>query len=134
MEEDLDFSQNSEIETTESTTLYKIASDAMEDYIEVYLGLSKQSNGFSNIQNLDLTSRNSRVIVIHGLSLELDPETSTSEEIKREAERILAVNFDIESAITAGVYSDADRGYVLTNDDERENNVLDCLILIGYKR
>ncbi|MEH2048926.1 hypothetical protein [Nostoc sp.] len=104
MEEDLDFSQNSEIDATESTTLYKLASDAMEDYIEIYLGLSKQSNGFSNIQNLDLTSRNSRIVVIHGLSLELAPDTSTSEEVKREAERMLAVNFDTESAITAGVY------------------------------
>jgi hypothetical protein len=104
MEEDLNFSQNSEINATESTTFYKIASDAMKNYIEIYLGLSKQSNGFSNIQNINLTSRNSRLVVIHGLSLELDPDTSTSEEIKREAERILAVNFDTESAITAGVY------------------------------
>ncbi|MBN3928026.1 hypothetical protein [Nostoc sp. NMS4] len=104
MEEDLEFSQNSEIDATESTTLYKIASDAMKDYIEVYLSLSKQSNGFSNIQNLDLTSRNSRVVVIHGLSLQLNPDTSTSEEIKHEAERMLAVTFDTELAITAGVY------------------------------
>lgn len=104
MEEDLEFSKNSEIDATESTTFYKVASDAMEDYIEIYLGLSKQSNGFSNIQNLDLTSRPSRVVVIHGLSLELDPDTSTSEEIKREAERMLAVSLDTESAITAGVY------------------------------
>ncbi|MHC5822777.1 MAG: hypothetical protein ACYT04_44820, partial [Nostoc sp.] len=104
MEEDLEFSKNSEIDPTESTTFYKVASDAMEDYIKIYLGLSKHSNGFSNIQNLDLTSRHSRVVVIHGLSLELDPDTSTSEEIKREAERMLAVSLDTESAITAGVY------------------------------
>ncbi|NJL57919.1 hypothetical protein HC928_24420 [bacterium] len=104
MEEDLEFSENSEIVPVELTTLYKVATDAMEDYIEIYLALGKESDGFSNIQNLDLTSRNSRLVVIHGLSLELDPDTSTPEEIKREAERMLAITLDTESAITAGVY------------------------------
>lgn len=104
MEEGLEFSENSESSAVELTTLYKVAADAMEDYIEIYLALGKQSNGFSNIQNLDLTSRNSRLVVIHGLSLELDPDTSTPEEIKREAERMLAITLDTESAITAGVY------------------------------
>ncbi len=104
MEKNLEFSESKEADAMESTTFYKVASDAMKDYIEIYLSLSKQSDGFSNIQNLDLTVRNSRLVVIHGLSLELDPDTSTSEEIKREAERMLAVTLDTESAITAGVY------------------------------
>lgn len=104
MEENLEFPENSETAVVELTTLYKLAADAMEDYIEIYLALSKQSDGFSNIQNLDLTSRNSRLVIIHGLSIELDPDSSTPEEIKREAERILAVTLDTESAITAGVY------------------------------
>jgi hypothetical protein len=104
MEEDLEFSENSGVVPVELTTLYKVATDAMEDYIEIYLALGKESDGFSNIQNLDLTSRNSRLVVIYGLSLELDPDTSTPEEIKREAERMLAITLDTESAITAGVY------------------------------
>ncbi|MFQ4141435.1 hypothetical protein [Chlorogloeopsis sp. ULAP02] len=104
MEEDLELSENSELAVTESTTLYKVAFNAMESYIEIYLALSKSSDGFSNIQNLNLDSRESRLVVIHGLSLDLDPDTSTSEEIKHEVERMLAVTLDTESAITAGVY------------------------------
>lgn len=104
MEEDLDLSENSEAASAELTTFYQVAADAMKDYIEIYLALSKQSDGFSSINNLDLTSRNSRLVVINGLSLELDPDNSTPEEIKREAERMLAITLDTESAITAGVY------------------------------
>ncbi|WP_315790746.1 hypothetical protein [Fischerella sp. JS2] len=74
------------------------------EYIEVYLSLSKQSDGFANIQNLNLISRDSRLVVIYRLSLGLDPDTSTPEEIKREVERMLAVTLDTESAITGGVY------------------------------
>jgi hypothetical protein len=104
MEDDLEFSENSETEAVELTTLYRLAADAMKDYIEIYLALGKESDGFSNIQNLDLTSRNSRLVIINGFSMELDPDTSTSEEIQREAARMLAVTLDTESAITAGVY------------------------------
>lgn len=104
MEENLELSETSQPSTVESTTFYQVATDAMEEYIEIYLALSKQSDGFSNIQNLDLVSRKSRLVVIHGLSLELDSNTSTPEDIKREAERRLAITLDTESAITAGVY------------------------------
>ncbi|HEY9800223.1 MAG TPA: hypothetical protein V6D25_07680 [Leptolyngbyaceae cyanobacterium] len=104
MEENLEFSEASKSSTVESTTFYKVATDAMEEYIEIYLALSKQSDGFPNIQNLDLVSRKSRLVVINGLSLELNPNTSTPEDIKREAERRLAITLDTESAITAGVY------------------------------
>ncbi|PLZ93638.1 hypothetical protein CEN44_02700 [Fischerella muscicola CCMEE 5323] len=62
MEEDLEFSESSKTEITESNTLYKAAFAAMQEYIEVYLSLSKQSDGFSNIQNLDLISRDNRNI------------------------------------------------------------------------
>jgi hypothetical protein len=52
MEENLELSETSKSSTVESTTFYKVATDAMEEYIEIYLALSKQSDGFSNIQNI----------------------------------------------------------------------------------
>lgn len=40
MEENLELSETSQPSTVESTTFYQVATDAMEEYIEIYLALS----------------------------------------------------------------------------------------------
>jgi len=95
-----------------SETLSAVAFASMERFIAAYLALSKVTVGFTTLAKADLSKLENRLIVVHGLTLGLDAEKATPEEILREATRMSAVSFDTEPAITAGVYRDL-RAYAM---------------------
>jgi hypothetical protein len=95
-----------------SETLSAVAFASMERFIAAYLALSKVTVGFTTLAKADFSKLENRLIVVHGLTLGLEAEKATPEEILREATRMSAVGFDTESAITAGVYRDL-RAYAM---------------------
>ncbi len=89
-----------------SETLSAVALASMERFIAAYLALSKATAGFTALDKANLSKLENRLIVAHGLALDLEAETATPKEILDEAARTSAVGFDTEPAITAGVYRD----------------------------
>ncbi|WP_202895739.1 hypothetical protein [Iningainema tapete] len=102
MQEELD-ADNTSAEAS-SNTLYKIAREAMTEYVEVYLELSKQTSGFANILPEQIQTFEQKLIILSGLDSSLDPSKVTAQQVVQELLRMQAVPFDVESAITKGVY------------------------------
>jgi hypothetical protein len=89
-------------ETTE--TLYQIADAEIRLCIKAYLELAKATKGFADVRAEDLTDARTRVILLAGLSAQrLDYNANDTVE---EWRRRQAIPFDLEAAITAGVYRD----------------------------
>ena len=85
-------------------TLYALATRIMRGYINIYLELAKESNGINDIKPEFLNSGEKRMIVLAGKKSPLDPLSSTAEEVVEEWKRLRAIPFDIEEAMTKGVY------------------------------
>lgn len=84
-------------------TLYQIADAEIRRCIDVYLELAATSNGLTAIRPVHLADEYARVIVMTGFGL--NPRVATAEEICTEWQRRQALSFDLETAITAGVYA-----------------------------
>jgi hypothetical protein len=76
----------------------------MKDFIKVYLQLTRDTNGFTSIQSRHVTAEAQRMIVLGGINSPLDPSKATAKEVVQEWQRTRAVAFDVEAAITRGVY------------------------------
>ena len=85
-------------------TLYSLAKRVMQHYINVYLELARQSLGFSNLSEEQLLNSDHKVIVLGGLGSPLDPFQVNSAQVVAEWQRMQAVPFDPELAVTKGVY------------------------------
>ena len=84
-------------------TLYQIADDEIRRCIEVYLELAQVSNGLTAILPEHLSDERARVIVMAGFGIA--PRPATAEAVYAEWQRRQALPFDLETAITAGVYT-----------------------------
>ena len=84
-------------------TLYKIANDEIRRCIDVYLKLAEQSKGLSALLPEHLPENRGRIIVMAGLGVAV--RSATAEEVCTEWQRRQAISFDLETGITAGVYT-----------------------------
>ena len=84
-------------------TLYQIADAEIRRCIDVYLELATASNGLTAICPTHLADERAKVIVMMGFGL--TPRAATAEEVCTEWQRRQALPFDLETVITAGVYS-----------------------------
>jgi hypothetical protein len=99
-----EFSDNIPSEEINNDTLYFIAREAMKNYVQVYLELSKQTSGFANIQLEQIQNFEQKLIILSGIDSSLNPEESNASEVVQEFSRMQAIPFDVELAITKGVY------------------------------
>jgi hypothetical protein len=84
-------------------SLYKIADREIRSCIADYLELSDASNGLAELKKSHLNTTRKKVIVLAGLNVrKFDAD---AEEVVREWERRSAVPFELETAITTGVYT-----------------------------
>lgn len=88
----------------ENGSLYALATDAMKDCISIYLDLVEKTKNFNHMRTEYFQNSKARVIFIGGLSSPMSAEAATPESVLQEWERMRAVPFDVESAITRGVY------------------------------
>lgn len=86
-----------------SRTLYEIANDEICQCIAVYLTLAEQSRRLTVLRPEHLRDERGRVLVMAGLGVV--PRSATAEEVCAEWQRRQAVPFDLETGITAGVYT-----------------------------
>jgi len=89
--------------TSSAKTLYQIADAEIRRCIDVYLGLAQASKGLSVVVPQHLTDERARIIVLAGLGI--PSRAATPEEVHTEWQRRHALPFDLETALTAGVYS-----------------------------
>jgi len=83
-------------------TLYQIADAGIRGCIESYLKLTKSTNGLATVTPNDVQDERTRTILLAGLGA--SDFDVTPEEASEERKRRQAVPFDLEAAITFGVY------------------------------
>lgn len=84
-------------------SLYRLADQEIRRCIDAYLELAQASNGLTAILPEHLSDGRAKVIVMAGLGIALRP--AAPEEVHAEWKRRQALAFDLETAITAGVYT-----------------------------
>jgi hypothetical protein len=89
-------------ETTE--TLYQIADAEIRLCIATYLELAKATKGLADLRAQHLTDERARVILLAGLGVQ--KLNYSAADAVEEWRRRQAIPFDLEAAITAGVYRD----------------------------
>jgi hypothetical protein len=87
-----------------SGTLYALAMDAIKDCISIYLELADQTKNFNALSVEHLKTEKEMVVVLGGIGSSLDHRSTSRQDILKEWEQTRAVPFDVESAITKGVY------------------------------
>lgn len=85
-------------------TLYELAGEEMQRLIAIYLGLVERTNGLASVGPDDVRGLDERRIVLAGLGAGENAGDVTSEFVAEEVQRRAAVQFDVEVAITTGVY------------------------------
>ncbi len=85
-------------------SLYNVAKAEIERLTKVYLSLVEDTHNFSEVTTQSLSSREAITILLAGIGSLSDPVKTTEKEAVNEWERRIAVPFDIETSITAGVY------------------------------
>jgi hypothetical protein len=88
----------------EMETLYARADRVMRRYIKVYLEMAQMTKGFTNIEQIHLSDFEQRTIVLGGIGSPLDPASVSPERVAEECLRMQAVPFEVERAITKGIY------------------------------
>lgn len=88
----------------ETETLYALAGRVIRRYIKVYLEMARTTKGFTDVKQTDLLNFERRVIVLGGISSPLDPAGVSPDRVAEEWLRMQAVPFEVEQAITKGVY------------------------------
>ena len=84
-------------------TLYQLADREIRECIVVYLDLVERSHGLTALKSEHLADARARVIVLAGLGL--TAKEASPDEVCMEWQRRQALAFDIETGITAGVYT-----------------------------
>lgn len=87
-----------------TVTLYALADAAMRRYIEVYVELARVTKGFTDLEQVHLSGLEQRAVVLGGIGSPLDPADTFSDQVIEERLRMQAVPFEVERAITRGVY------------------------------
>ncbi len=85
-------------------TLYSIAMAEMKKYIEVYLELTRQTKGLTDINTSHVQGTEQKIVVLGGIGSPLDPFTSNAESVVQEWQRMRTIPFVVELAITKSVY------------------------------
>jgi len=83
-------------------TLYQLADAEIRSCIEVYLQLMRATKGLSDVKPEHLQEERARIILLAGLAIQ--QFQYTPEQAVEEWKRRQAVPFDLEAAITFGVY------------------------------
>ena len=105
MQDEFDLgTSRSEQKENSTSTLYALAGKAMKEYIDVYLSLSRTTSSFTNVEAKDSRDFVQKLIILAGINSPLDPDSVDSHEVVQEWQRMRAVPFDVESAVTKGVY------------------------------
>ncbi|MBN1260898.1 MAG: hypothetical protein JXB35_09485, partial [Anaerolineae bacterium] len=90
--------------TQELETLYALADRVMRRYIKVYLEVARATKGLTNVAPMHLSSFEQKVILLGGIGSPLDPASVSSDRVAEEWLRMQAVPFEVERAVTKGVY------------------------------
>ncbi|HLY30220.1 MAG TPA: hypothetical protein VKQ36_04280 [Ktedonobacterales bacterium] len=85
-------------------TLYNLARKAMKASIPIYLELARKSRAFSAVESGHVQTIEEKSLLLGGIGSSLDPTFVSPQEVVNEWERMRAVPFEIEPAITRGVY------------------------------
>jgi hypothetical protein len=86
-------------------SLYQLADREIRESIKTYLDLAKATSGLSKVTVADVESDRARLILLAGINAMPVDSSPTAEEAVEEWRRRQAVPFDLEAAITAGVYA-----------------------------
>lgn len=97
-------------------TLYAQAMGSIKGYVRRYLDLAKDTKTFTEVKVAHVQDMPARTIILGGIDSPLDAETVSAQEVASEWEHMQAVPFDVERAITKGVYRELRRrvGELLT--------------------
>lgn len=90
-----------------SDTLYQIADQEIRRCIEAYLRLAEASKGLTDLHIEHVADARTRLIVAAGFGL--GPSELTADQLHDEWTRRQALQFDVETGITAGVYANMRR-------------------------
>jgi len=90
--------------TKEIEPLYALADRVMRRYIKVYLEMARTTKGFTNVEQMNLPDFEQKAILLGGIGSPLDPASVSSERAAEEWLRMQAVPFEVERAVTKGVY------------------------------
>jgi hypothetical protein len=94
-----------DVNSDDSTnTLYAIAMSFMKYYIDFYLKLINKTKGFADLEVNNIESDEEKLIILAGINSNLEPKTTSRNDVVEEWKRRQAINFDIEESITKGVY------------------------------
>jgi hypothetical protein len=108
MQDDLGFPETEtegvERDSSGRETLYGLATSAMRYYIPIYLELTSKTKGFGDIKAEHVTTEDQRLIILSGINSPLNPHTTNGSQVVDEWQRFKAITFDIENAVTRGVY------------------------------
>ncbi len=85
-------------------TLYGVAQEEMQRLIDRYLALADASNGLSSVLPAHVKSVDERRMLLGGFGAPDDADTVSAEFVAEEVKRRTATPFDVETAITTGVY------------------------------
>ncbi|HDN25793.1 MAG TPA: hypothetical protein ENG03_01590 [Thioploca sp.] len=87
-------------------TIYQLAKEAMTVEIERYLNLLNLSNGLENVQEAHLLELDTAKLFAAGIGVEfLENDSDLAKKLIEERRRKSAVPFDVEQAVTMGVYN-----------------------------
>lgn len=89
---------------TGSDTLYAVAGAEMKRLIQAYLRLVADTGNLANVTSEGLEDADARSLLLAGIGSSCDPATTGPRAAAEEWQRRQAVPFDIETAITTGVY------------------------------
>ena len=86
------------------SSLYEIAREEMRRLIGLYLTLSKETVGFNQLSPTHFHNPDAKRIILAGFASPLASKDVPPEEAWNEWNRRKAIPFDVESAVTLGVY------------------------------
>jgi hypothetical protein len=86
------------------STLYDLAREEMQGLVDRYLKLAEASDGLVTVTAGAIETVHERRVLLAGFGAQDDPNAVSAEFVAEEVRRRSAVPFDIERAITTGVY------------------------------
>ncbi len=88
----------------QAETLYSLAGRVMRRYVRIYLELARKTQGLAHLEPAHLPDFEQRMIILGGIGSPLDPANLSPDQVVDEWLRMQAVPFEIELAVTKGVY------------------------------
>ncbi|HLO86807.1 MAG TPA: hypothetical protein VK203_17650 [Nostocaceae cyanobacterium] len=99
-----EFESNLDNEQESNSTLYAVAMESIKKYIKIYLDLAKETKGFAVVEVQHIQTYEHKLIILAGISSNLDAVKVSAEAVVQEWERRQALIFDVEKSVTQGVY------------------------------